>query len=84
MTEANLTGLQDGLDRRPQLSWRRSKEPAAQIDGCRFERREAPKYRTRLISRVLSAKIYDGDWPSGKAAGFGPVIRGFESLIPSQ
>ena len=25
-----------------------------------------------------------GDSPSGKAAGSGPAIRGFESLIPSQ
>ena len=23
-------------------------------------------------------------WPSGKATGFGPVIRGFESLHPNQ
>ena len=25
-----------------------------------------------------------GEWPSGKAPGFGPGIRGFESLRPSQ
>ena len=25
-----------------------------------------------------------GTWPSGKAPGFGPGIRGFESLRPSQ
>jgi hypothetical protein len=25
-----------------------------------------------------------GVWPSGKAHGFGPCIRGFESLHPSQ
>lgn len=25
----------------------------------------------------------DGAWPSGKAPGFGPGIRGFESLRPS-
>lgn len=25
-----------------------------------------------------------GEWPSGKAHGFGPCIRGFESLLPSQ
>lgn len=24
-----------------------------------------------------------GEWPSGKAPGFGPGIRGFESLLPS-
>ena len=24
-----------------------------------------------------------GEWPSGKAAGFGPEDRGFESLLPS-
>ena len=24
-----------------------------------------------------------GGWPSGKAPGFGPGIRGFESLTPS-
>ena len=28
--------------------------------------------------------INDGMWPSGKAPGFGPGIRGFESLRPSQ
>ena len=29
--------------------------------------------------------FYDnGEWPSGKAPGFGPGIRGFESLLPSQ
>ena len=27
--------------------------------------------------------INDGMWPSGKAPGFGPGIRGFESLHPS-
>jgi hypothetical protein len=26
----------------------------------------------------------NGTWPSGKAPGFGPGIRGFESLRPSQ
>lgn len=26
----------------------------------------------------------NGEWPSGKAPGFGPGIRGFESLLPSQ
>ena len=26
----------------------------------------------------------NGVWPSGKAPGFGPGIRGFESLHPSQ
>ena len=25
-----------------------------------------------------------GEWPSGKAPGFGPGMRGFESLLPSQ
>ncbi len=29
------------------------------------------------------AKIYIGRWPSGKAPGFGPGIRGFESSPPS-
>ena len=24
-----------------------------------------------------------GEWPSGKAPGFGPGMRGFESLLPS-
>ena len=28
--------------------------------------------------------VIDGMWPSGKATGFGPVIRGFESLHPNQ
>jgi FMN phosphatase YigB (HAD superfamily) len=28
--------------------------------------------------------LYIGNWPSGKAMGSGPMIRGFESLIPSQ
>ncbi len=28
--------------------------------------------------------LFDGMWPSGKAPGFGPGIRGFESLHPSQ
>jgi hypothetical protein len=27
--------------------------------------------------------LSDGEWPSGKAPGFGPGIRGFESLLPS-
>ncbi len=27
---------------------------------------------------------FNGMWPSGKAPGFGPGIRGFESLHPSQ
>ena len=29
-------------------------------------------------------KTHNGEWPSGKAPGFGPGIRGFESLLPSQ
>lgn len=33
---------------------------------------------------ILSNVLDLGDWPSGKAPGFGPGIRGFESLIPSQ
>ena len=31
----------------------------------------------------LSRYTYIGMWPSGKAPGFGPGIRGFESLHPS-
>ena len=34
-----------------------------------------------LLTVLIEADY--GDWPSGKAPGFGPGIRGFESLIPS-
>jgi hypothetical protein len=32
---------------------------------------------------TLQLRFDDGMWPSGKAPGFGPGIRGFESLHPS-
>jgi contact-dependent growth inhibition (CDI) system CdiA-like toxin len=32
----------------------------------------------------LKFNLFNGAWPSGKAPGFGPGIRGFESLRPSQ
>ena len=33
---------------------------------------------------ILSLFNANGDWPSGKAPGSGPGIRGFESLLASQ
>jgi predicted 3-demethylubiquinone-9 3-methyltransferase (glyoxalase superfamily) len=35
------------------------------------------------ISLYVGCEDQDGEWPSGKAPGFGPGIRGFESLLPS-
>ncbi len=37
-----------------------------------------------ILSRIRLRNVYFGAWPSGKAPGFGPGIRGFESLRPSQ
>lgn len=38
------------------------------------------------LNQLFTVKIIidNGMWPSGKAPGFGPGIRGFESLHPSQ
>ena len=40
-----------------------------------------------ILLKVTFAKLnvsdITGAWPSGKAHGFGPCIRGFESLRPS-
>ena len=36
------------------------------------------------LSVIASKVVIIGVWPSGKAHGFGPCIRGFESLHPSQ
>ena len=44
-------------------------------------RKPASKTGTVLVNLVHSTHI--GAWPSGKAAGFGPVIRRFESYRPS-
>jgi hypothetical protein len=33
---------------------------------------------------TVNLQVDNGMWPSGKAPGFGPGIRGFESLHPSQ
>ena len=38
----------------------------------------------RTPTYVIIGKLINGGWPSGKAPGFGPGIRGFESLTPSQ
>ena len=40
-----------------------------------------------ILARVLwrrKSSFDGGESPSGKAHGFGPCIRGFESLLPSQ
>ena len=36
-----------------------------------------------LVEDVLSSRLNIGRSPSGKAAGFGPAIRRFESFRPS-
>tara|TARA_B100000900_G_scaffold378604_1_gene362909 strand:- start:263 stop:379 length:117 start_codon:yes stop_codon:yes gene_type:complete len=33
---------------------------------------------------LYKLNLFDGAWPSGKAAGFDPVYRRFESYRPSQ
>ncbi len=38
----------------------------------------------RLVLRIRKHIWHNRAWPSGKAPGFGPGIRGFESLRPSQ
>gem|GEM_PF-3680708 len=38
----------------------------------------------KVYSRALRTQVNIGESPSGKAAGFGPAIRGFESFLPSQ
>ena len=39
---------------------------------------------TKINLLIRSLRIFDSRaWPSGKAPGFGPGIRGFESLRPS-
>ena len=35
-----------------------------------------------LNERIYGTEKLDGAWPSGKAAGFDPVIRRFESFRP--
>ena len=44
-----------------------------------------PFNRKKSYDWVASQDAYitDGEWPSGKAPGSGPGIRGFESLLPS-
>ena len=37
-----------------------------------------------MLKSNLFTRHFNGTWPSGKAPGFGPGIRGFESLLPSQ
>ena len=39
--------------------------------------------KTLSVSESEIAPHSIGVWPSGKAHGFGPCIRGFESLHPS-
>ncbi len=36
------------------------------------------------ISKLTDKNYDDGESPSGKAHGFGPCIRGFDPLLPSQ
>gem|GEM_PF-6612132 len=36
-----------------------------------------------MLGQKNQASAHLGDWPSGKAADFDSVIRGFESLIPN-
>ncbi len=36
-----------------------------------------------MVQSVPATQVHIGAWPSGKAHGFGPCIRGFESLRPS-
>jgi hypothetical protein len=56
----------------------------------KIERRSVALVRSFCIRRLTNAKrgrsvrLDDGAWPSGKAPGFGPGIREFESLRPSQ
>lgn len=42
------------------------------------------KARRDEKNRKVCLMKLDGESPSGKALGFGPSIRGFESLLPSQ
>ena len=59
-----------------------SRLPAAELGG-RFP--SHPVVGTILgLIWVARDPTGDGAWPSGKAPGFGPGIRGFESLRPSQ
>jgi hypothetical protein len=55
-----------------------------------FERRRLCRVaniaeRTCFVGNMatLQLRFDDGEWPSGKAPGSGPGIRGFESLFPS-
>jgi hypothetical protein len=42
--------------------------------------------QTCFVGSMATAQLHfdDGTWPSGKAPGFGPGIRRFESYRPSQ
>lgn len=42
------------------------------------------KTKSSIIVRAHFIIVVIRAWPSGKAPGFGPGIRGFESLRPSQ
>ena len=49
----------------------------------------SPSGKANMVGDSLSKTIYQevkytGMSPSGKAVGFGPAIRGFESYHPSQ
>ena len=44
---------------------------------------ESKNGRHRVLVLQHIAEYNDGESPSGKAPGFGPGIRGFESLLPS-
>ena len=56
----------------------------AETRSC-FATLEKKKENFILTIRCWLVKInlHIGVWPSGKAAGFGPAIRGFESSRPS-
>ena len=39
-------------------------------------------FNDKLLALALKKMMIYGVWPSGKAAGFGPAIRRFESFHP--
>ena len=61
----------------------RIKSPAKKPDWVDRPPAKTANIHGPLIEAQVAYQPFIGVWPSGKAAGFGPVIRRFESYHPS-
>ena len=50
--------------------------------SVRIAEKKTPLLTIKENITIISPQLIGGVSPSGKATGFGPVIRGFESLYP--